>query len=277
MLRRLVVALFLLLTAFAAAQGGINQTVVSGSVGLNANLAGVSVEQKIGAVPPLDVPLTDEKGRATNMGRLFRGRPLVLLPIFYRCNGVCTTEMQGVLNALGKNRDLVPGRDLDIVVLGLNPKETPDLARAKKAEYLDAYGHRETADGWTFLTAPEDRVQKVATALGVHYTYDPEHDRVNHPSAVLVLTPGARVSAYELSGMVPPARFAADVRRAGRDELSKAVSDESWLGCVHVDPVTGKRSIVVQGVLRVLGVLVVLGLVTAMAVLSRRGRSSIAA
>ena len=194
----MVVVVLLLLAALAAAQGGINQGVVSGSVGRSPALAGVSVEQKIGAVPPLDVPLVDDRGHATNMGRLFRGRPLVVLPIFYRCNGVCTTEMQGVLNALAKNPKLVPGKDLDVVVLGLNPKETPDLARAKKAEYLEQYGHRETADGWTFLTAPEAEVQRVAKALGVHYTYDPEHDRVNHPSAVLVLTPGARVSAGEV-------------------------------------------------------------------------------
>lgn len=272
MLRRAVIGLFLLLAALAAAQGGVFQAAVPGNNSRNPALKGVFVKQSPGARIPLDVPLTDDKGRSTNSGRLLRGRPIVLLPIFYRCTGVCTTEMQGVLAALANNPKLAPGRNLDVVVLGLNPKETPELAAAKKAEYLGLYGHRETADGWTFLTGPEDDVARVANALGVHYTYDEAKDQVNHPSAIVVLTPEGRVSSYMLSGMYPTARFAEDVARAARDEVG-AQEETSWLGCVHVDPVTGERSIVVQGVMRVAAVLVVLAILATMVVQNRRGRS----
>lgn len=271
MLRRTVILLFLLLTALVAAQGGmIGNSAVSGSdVSRNPDLAGVSVEQLIGSRMPIDAALIDDHGHKTNPGRLLRGRPIVLLPIFYLCNGVCTTEMQGVLGALSKNPKLVPGRDLDIVVLGLNPKETPELAATKKTEYLDQDGRKETADGWTFLTGPQPEVTKVASALGIHYTYDAAKNRVNHPSAVLILTPEGRVSSYMLGGMYPAARFAEDVARAAKDELG-TTDDTTWLGCVHVDPVTGKRSIVVQGVMRLLAVVVVLGILTTMVVQSRR-------
>ena len=275
MIRRALVALLLLLTAFAAAQGGAFQATVSGNNAANPDLTGVSIDPQMGTRAPLDVALRGDDGRDASLGRLLKGRPLVLLPIFYRCNGVCTVEMQGVLNALAKNPELRPGRDLDVVVLGLNPKETPDLAAAKKAEYLAQYGHPETRDGWTFLTGPQAPTARIANALGVHYTYDAERDRVNHPSAVIVLTPEGRVSSVMTQGMYPAAQFAADVARAGREEIGERPSDTSWLGCVHTDPITGKRSLVVQGVMRLFAVAVVLGILVSMAVLSRRNRKAV--
>jgi protein SCO1/2 len=47
---------------------------------------------------------------------------------------------------------LVPGKDFQIVILSIDPNETPQLAAKKKAFYLKRYGHPETADGWHFLT-----------------------------------------------------------------------------------------------------------------------------
>ncbi len=274
MLRRAVIALLLLIPALVAAQGGPIQTSASSAdVSRNPALAGVSVEQKLGDKIPLDVPLVDDKGQPTNPGRLLKGRPLVLLPIFYRCDGVCLLEMQGTMGALAGNPKLKPGRDFDLVILGLNPKETPELAAAKKAEYLEQYGDKTTADGWVFLTGTEANVQKVAKGLGVHYTYDAKHDRVNHPSAILVLTPEGRVSSYMQSRVYPAARFANDVARAAKDEVGPR-DESTWLGCLHVDPVTGQRSVNVLGVMRLLAVLVVTGILATMVVQSRRRGSA---
>jgi protein SCO1/2 len=277
MLRRAVIALLLLLPALLFAQGGVQGVVPSGDVSRNPDLAGVGVDFNIGATIPKGIVLTDDHGQRKAIGQLFKGRPVVLLPIFYRCVGVCTTEMQGVLNALAKNPGLVPGRDLDIVGLDLNPKETPELAAAKKAEYLDQYhegiGNREKGtggDGWTFLTGPQSEVQKVATGIGFKYTYDAERDRVNHPSSVYVITPSGKVSAIMVEGMYPSARFAEDVRRAAKDELGDPPADTAWLGCVHVDPVTGKRSIMVMGIARLLGIATILGILATIVFQSRR-------
>ena len=178
-----------------------------------------------------------------------------------------------VLHALRENPKLKPGRDLDVVVLGLNPTETPELAAAKKAEYVDQYGDRKTAQGWTFLTGTETNVRQVAEALGDHYIYDRAKNQVNHPSAVMVLTPEGRVSSYMLAGMYPAGRFAEDVARAAKDQIG-VQEETSWLGCVHTDPVTGERSIAVQGVMRLLAVMVVLAILTTMVVQSRRSRAT---
>lgn len=272
MLRNAVFGMLLFLVAFARAQGGSlgNSAVPGGDVVRNPALQGIGVEQKIGTAVPTEISLTDENGHVTNLGRLLHGRPIVLLPIFLRCTGACTTEMQGVLAALAQNENLRPGRDLDVVVLDLNPKETPELAAAKKAEYLDQYGHKETAAGWTFLTGPQEAVQKIALPIGFKYTYDVPKDRVNHPGVVYVLTPTGKVSTLMLDGMYPAARFKADVQRAAKEGLGEPLPDTAWLGCVHVDLVTGERSLRIQGVVQLLAIVTVLGIFTTIFVQSRR-------
>jgi protein SCO1/2 len=273
MVRRAVLAaLVLLLSSFAVAQGGSlgNAAVPGGDILKNPDLEGVGVDQKIGTTIPTEIELTDEAGHRTNLGKLLRGRPIVLLPIFLRCTGACTVEMQGVLNALAKKADLIPGRDLDLVIVDLNPKETAELAAAKKAEYLDQYGHKETAKAWTFLTGPEDAVQKIVQPIGFKYTYDAPRDRVNHPGVVYVLTPTGRVSTLMLDGMYPAGRFAGDIHRAAKEELGEPLPDTAWLGCVHVDPVTGKRSLAIQGVVRLLAIVTVLGILATIFVQSQR-------
>lgn len=275
MLRRTIVALLLLILAsLAAAQGGMigSNSVVQGNSAANPNLAGVSFEPQIGTHIPVGVGLKDDTGKAIPAEAILHGHPVVILPIFYRCQGVCTTELQGVVNALMKNPKIQPGRDVDVVVLGLHPKEGPDLAAAKKAEVLEEYGHPETAKGWTFLTGPRENIARVANALGVHYTYDPVHDTVNHPSAVIVLTPDGRESMVMTEGMYPAAQFAADIARAAQSKVADTTPEVSWLGCVHTDPITGKRSLAVQGVMRMMGVAVVLALLGTMVFFGRRGR-----
>jgi protein SCO1 len=270
MLRNTVIALFLLLASLAVAQGGALAGVGGGTgISRNADLAGVGLENKLGTRIPIDVELKNDKGQTIKTGQLLRGRPIVLLPIFYRCANVCTIEMQGVLSALSRNPKLTPGKDFDLVVLGLNPKEPPELAAAKKAQYIEQDGRKETANAWTFLTGPEAETQKVAKAMGFKYTYDAAKDRVNHPSGVIILTPEGRVSAVMTKGMYPAARFAEDVQRAAKEQIGEE-GELSWFGCLHTDPVTGKRSVVVQGVMRLFGIVTVLGLLGTMIVLGRR-------
>lgn len=274
MVRRAAFAAFALIPTLALAQSG---SLANVSAGANATtslaMAGAYVEPKLGAKIPTEVPLTDEKGQTTNFGRLLRGRPVVLLPIFYRCANVCTVEMEGVLSSLAKLPDLKAGRDVDLVAISLNPKETPDLAAAKKAQYLQEFKLADAAKGVTLLTGPEDAVQQVVRAIGFHYTYDPVKDRVNHPSGVFVLTPDGRVSTLMTAGIYPSAQFAKDVRRAAKDEIIEVAPQITMLGCVMTDPITGKRSIVVTRVVQLFAGATVVAILATMAALSLRKRA----
>ena len=90
---------------------------------------------------------------------------------------------------------LNPGRDFEVIALRFDPKDTPDLAEAKKENYLRRYNRPNTANRWHFLTGTEANVRVITDAIGFHYKYDPATDQYAHASAIVV-TPAGKVSKY---------------------------------------------------------------------------------
>ena len=87
-----------------------------------------------------------------------------------------------------------PGREYEVVTISIDPTETFELARQKKAAYLASY-ERQTA-GWHFLTDHEGNVKKLADQVGFHYTYDENTRQYAHQAAIMILTPDGKVSRY---------------------------------------------------------------------------------
>ena len=264
-----------LVGACAFGQGLVQQSVDPSAVRQDPRLSGVRVDQKMGAALPLDAKFKDADGKQITFGSLFKGHPLVILPIFYRCTGVCNLELQGVLNALSKDDKIVPGRDVEVVALGINPKEGPDLAAGKKASTLDLYGKPKTADGWHFLTGDIADIRKVTDAIGFGFTYDPATDQINHPSCVVMVTPRGQISSYMLKGFYNPSAFAGDLQAAAQARI-QAPSQDLFFGCIHVDPLTGKRSLEIQALLKVCGVATLAVLALSIFALSCRSRLKMA-
>ena len=60
---------------------------------------------------------------------------------------------------------MTPGKDFDVVIISIDPSETPELAAKKKAFYLKRYGRPETAAGWHFLTGQRPAIDAVTEPL----------------------------------------------------------------------------------------------------------------
>ncbi len=48
------------------------------------------------------------------------------------------------------------GKDYQVVTVSFDPRETPELAAAKKKTYLERYGRPGAEAGWHFLTGDEE-------------------------------------------------------------------------------------------------------------------------
>jgi protein SCO1 len=269
---RIGVAAVALGGALAYGQTGIQEQVDPVAVQQNPILKDVRVDQKPGAQVPLGAEFTDETGKVVTFGSLLHNRPLILVPIFFRCKGVCEVELEGVINALRKDQDVVPGQNVDVAVLSINPKEKQDLAEGKKQATLEEYGKPKTAGGWHFLTGDMPNIRSVTDSMGFQFTYDADQDRVNHPSGIMVITPGGKVSTYMLKGMYEPGALNRDVLLAAKSGVAPK-SEDLYFGCVHVDPITGKRSLVIQGVMKVLGLATVAAILIGIVSLARKGRA----
>lgn len=237
----------------------------------------MSIEQKLGDQVPMDTPVRDESGKTIRFGDVFHGRPVFFMPIFYTCRGVCDLEVHDFLKGAVKMKSTYPiGQKFDLVVLSINPKETPEIALAKEKQMQEVYDLPASAAGWHFLTADYDNIRKITDAVGFHYEYRERDDVINHPAGVMILTPEGRVSSY-LYGSEYPTRIVEDgIALAANNKIGRP-AEVILLGCVMVDPVTGKRTLIVKNVIKVAGIATVLALAGAVLKMSLAERKKGAA
>lgn len=233
-------------------------------------LSKVGIDQRIGNTIPLNLTFRDETGRQVRLAEYFGQRPVVMALAYYECPMLCTQVLNGMVHAL-RPLDFQPGRDYDVVVVSINPRETPALAAQKKATYVEDFGRPETAGGWHFLTGEESSIQALAGAIGFRYAYDENIQQYAHGAAIYVLTPQGRLAQY-FYGIEFPSR---DVRLAmvesSHGKLGSVV-DQVLLLCYHYDPSTGKYGAAIMDAVRIGGVLTLLALGGFLFVSLRRDR-----
>jgi protein SCO1/2 len=219
-------------------------------------LAAVGFDQKLDAAVPPELTFRDEGGRVVRFDALLGGKPTILALVYYQCPMLCTETLNGLVRAL-RALSFDAGRHFNVVIASIDPRETPALAAAKKAVYVERYGRPGAAQGWTFLTGDEASIRRLAAAVGFRYAYDPDLRQYAHATGLVVLTPGGRVSRY-LYGVEYPA---GDVRLALVEAAAGKIGspvDLLLLYCYHYDPLSGRYGLIVTRVLRAAGALTVL-------------------
>ena len=219
-------------------------------------LKDVDFGQKLGDSVPLDAAFRDSDGKSVRLKDYFGDKPVVLVPVYYECPGLCTVTLNGLVRAL-RALSYTPGHEFRIVTFSFNPKETPDLAAKKKASYLDKYRHPVTADGWAFLTGTEANIRRVTDAIGFKYAWDPGSKTYVHASGMVVLTPQGRIARvfYGVEYSARDLKFS--LIEASHGKIGSPV-DHFLLYCCQFNPQTGKYDVAVQQLLKVGGALTVL-------------------
>ena len=217
-------------------------------------LRNVSLEQKLNQQVPLDLSFRDDTGRQLPLSNYFGGKPVILALVYYQCPMLCTQILNGLVMSL-RGMSLESGRDFEVVAVSIDPTETPDLAARKKAEYLRRYAKSST--GWHFLTGAEPQIRQLAEAVGFRYAYDPLTKQYAHASAIMVLTPGGRLSRYFYGIEYAPRDLRLGLVEASENKIGSP-ADQLLLYCYHYDPSTGKYSAIVMNIVRLAGALTLL-------------------
>jgi protein SCO1/2 len=211
-------------------------------------LEGVGFDQRLGEPLPLDLTLRDEDGREVALRAFFGRRPIVLALVYYECPMLCTLVLNGLTGSL-KGVGLELGKDFEVVVVSFDPRETPELARAKKAAYLDRYGRPETAAAWHFLTGSAAAIERLTAAAGFRYAWDEAAKQFAHPSGVLTATPDGRISRYLFGTDYAPRDLRLALVESASGEIG-TLTDQLLLYCYHYDPATGRYSAAVLNLVR---------------------------
>ena len=246
-------SLRILLSLALLASTAFGQAMTKGIMSPPANvrplyLQNVGIEQHLDAQVPADLAFTDDTGRPVKLGDYFGKKPLILNLVYYNCTMLCGEALAGLSGSM-KMIKFSAGDEFEVVTVSFNPKETPAIAAAKKAEYLKRYGRPGAAAGWHFLTGPPASINALTKAVGFQYQYDEAHNQYAHATAIMVLTPQGRISRYFYGVDFPPKDLRMGLVEASQGKIGNAV-DAVLLYCYHYDPATGKYGAVITNILR---------------------------
>lgn len=216
----------------------------------------VSWSQALGARLPLAARFVDHDGRALTLGECFGARPVVLALVYYECPMLCGLVLEGLVKAL-RAVDFTTGTDFDVLVVSIDPDETPALAAAKRASVLDAFGlapDAPAASAWRFLVGEESEIRALTAAVGFGYSYVPERDEWAHAAGITVLTPAGQVARILFGVEFAPRDLRLALVEASQGTIGTPL-DQVLLRCFHYDPTRGKYGFAILAVVRFLGTL----------------------
>ena len=269
-----VVSALCALTLPASGQG-MTQGIMSPPANVRPpGLKNVGIEQHLNQQIPPGLTFQDETGRAVQLGDYFGKKPMLLNLVYYQCPMLCGEVLSGLESALRVLKFDV-GKEFDVLTVSFDPKETPEMASAKKAEYLKRYGRSGAAAGWHFLTGPPASIDALTKAAGFQYQYDPRTGQFAHATAILVLTPEGKIAQYYYGVEFAPKDLRLGLIQASENKIGTVV-DQVLLYCYHYDPDTGKYGAIISRVLQVAAGATVLILGTFLVVMFRMGPTTVA-
>ena len=235
-------------------------------------LKGVTVSQHLNQQLPLDATFLDETGKEVHLGDYFGKKPAVLSMVYFNCPMLCSEELDGLTSSL-EMVHLNPGKDFSVIVISIDPTETPALAAKKKAFYVKRYGRPETADGWHFLTGKQPSIDAVTDAVGFGYVRVPGPDgtlsQFAHASSIELVTTDGKMAQYYLGVEYSPKDMLLGLIEASGNKIGSPVANILTY-CYHYDPETNKHSLIVARVVQLGGMVTMASLGGFMFVMFRR-------
>ncbi|HKP69956.1 MAG TPA: SCO family protein, partial [Pyrinomonadaceae bacterium] len=222
---------------------------------------------------PLETEFKNEDGQTIKLGQIFEGgRPVILAFVYYECPMLCNEVLNGLTGSL-KGISIDSGKDFDVVAISFDVRENdkPNLAKNKKAAYMERYGRPGSEKGWHFLTGTQASIDAVTKAAGFSYRWDEKSDQFAHAGGVMVVTPHGKMSRYFYGIDYSPRDLKLGVMESANDRVGSA-ADQMLLYCYHYDPATGKYGLAILSLIRIGAVFTLLGMGAMGFVFWRRGK-----
>lgn len=243
------------------------------SNGLPDALQKIGIEQKLGDQLPLDTELKDENGKAVKLGDFFTGsKPVIVAFVYYECPMLCNEVLNGLTGSL-KGLSFEAGKEFDVVAVSFDARENekPDLAKNKKAAYMERYGRPGTEKGWHFLTGSQESIDKLTKAAGFSYEWDEKSNQFAHAGGIMIATPEGKLARYFYGIDYAPKDLKFSLMESADNKVG-SVAEKLFLYCYHYDPSTGKYGLAILRVMRLGGIATLLILGISLVIFWRRDK-----
>ncbi len=222
--------------------------------GVPPEVVDVGVKEHLNEKLPLDARLKDHTGHDVALGDFFEGRkPVVFFFAYYSCPVVCSLILDDAMKSLN-DVSWTLGRDYDMVVVSINPRETTERAAGKRQALINSYVRAaqdpDVASGIHVLTADKPTIERLTKAAGFSYVYDADQDQFAHPSLMMIAKPDGQLARYLYGLEFPPNDVKLGLFEASEGRSINTV-EQIILYCYHYDPKGGKYVLVASRVMQV--------------------------
>jgi protein SCO1/2 len=225
--------------------------------------AAPAFEQRLGASLPMQLAFIDANGRGLTLAELLReGRPIVLVPAYYRCDTLCGTVMHGAIEALADS-GLPPDR-WRLVAFSFDAQDTPADAAPLQRVYRD-YAHWSRPAVFSEARGLDLRLlsgragAELARHIGFDARSEAEAAQYAHPTGLVVLTPEGRVSRYFFGVRFDPRALRLALVDASGERIG-SLADRLLVACSHLRSLAGRHDGAVMALLRAVGIALAAGL-----------------
>ena len=191
----------------------------------------VGIDEKLGATVPLDLVLNGEDGQPVTLRQLI-DKPTILTLNYFRCAGICTPQLNGVVEVLNRTQ-AEPGKDFQVITVSFDGRDTPEVAAQKRTNYLGELTRPFPPAAWRFLTGPAASTRALADAVGFKYKQVGE-DFV-HAAAIIFISPQGKVTRYMYGVTYLPADLQLAAQEAARGEAQPTIN-KFLKFCFSYDP-----------------------------------------
>jgi protein SCO1/2 len=202
-----------------------------------------------------NIAVFDGKGTQFNLYSLLENKPLILSPVYTKCPSVCGIVSNGIKNAIMGVQAL--GKDFSVLSFSFDSTD--------REKNLSAYEDRWGMDGknWKAVSASPENIRLLMASIDFHYEYNAETKEFSHPSLLIVITPGGRISRY-IYGINPSAReLELAVMEAAAEKTRPGILKGIYLKCFTYDALSRTYKLDWSFILSVFSGLLIIGCTTA--------------
>jgi protein SCO1/2 len=232
------------------------------------DVSGFAFQPHPGAHLPLASEFLDEQGQPVLLWQFFTGKPVVLVLDYLRCQTLCGLTLQNLVGGMDALA-LDAGRDFQVVVISIDPRDKPADVNAAKVKYLVGYHHPMANDGWHFLTGSQGMVRTVADAIGFRYRYEAALDQYIHPAGFVLAAADGSISRYLLGVDIHPSSLRTALVDAAHGRAVGLV-ERLVLLCHGKDPNLGRYSLTIEAAFIMANLMAMAGGAAAFVVIRRR-------
>lgn len=152
----------------------------------------LGIYEKLDEYVPDELYFTTEDGEEVNFKSLI-DKPTVLTLVYFTCPGICSPLLDGIADVISKT-DMELGKDYQVLTVSFNEKETYQLAKSKKKNYVKQVDKEIDESQWLWMVGDSTNIAKLTQSVG--YQFKREGQDFIHAAAIMVLSPKGKITRY---------------------------------------------------------------------------------